>query len=589
MIKMFERGLSPQHQKYVIWFLAAAGLLLRLEYLREFAAEIHCSFAIGPDVQEYHERAMELVNGKIFPDEPEIHAPLYSMFLSLIYRFSGGSVIAARCCQLLLNWAAFLALAGLLKRKGASFGITAGFLFFAMFTPVIFFHNAELISESLTIPLLAAFFWSLELAEKKKWWYAAAGAALGGMILTHGLLLFFVLAEILFFLFRKKWQAAGLLAAGIVLTVLPFITCKSIHYGELAGIQGNSAYNLWIGNNPDATGGCYLRPGRQWRTPLEKARKEAVGNGTDESRIFLREVISFPVEHPGRAIVLIGKKLALIFSPGEPVSGADPEYLIRRTTIQQCGRGMMAVVLALAVCGIFFAIKDREKAYVHYAILGGSLFFAMILTVVSGRYRTGLFPALIIFSSLAICRLGRKALIPALPALLFGIWWITPTGMPEAMSIMGEAHYRKGNFTEAKEMLEIAEKTLADPSRFDNMLGAIAEENGNFEEAERRYINAVTGEPAYPEAYLNLAHLYFNVPGKRAAALGLIYESLKIDPEQASAYDMLGMDMVQKQDLQSALAMFEAAAGLEPENELYIKKVNVCRELLQKGNSGNAP
>ena len=61
MIKHLIDKIKYSPEKWIFWTIAATALLLRFEYLREFAKEVHFSFAIGPDVQEYDERARELL------------------------------------------------------------------------------------------------------------------------------------------------------------------------------------------------------------------------------------------------------------------------------------------------------------------------------------------------------------------------------------------------------------------------------------------------------------------------------------------------------------------------------------------------
>ena len=151
-----------------------------------------------------------------------------------------------------------------------------------------------------------------------------------------------------------------------MLLIVPVVVAKSIYYGKFTGIQNNSTYNLWIGNNPDATGGCYLRPGRSWQTQLNNARTEAAEKGVSENRIFAEKVLDFYCHAPAQLVILPLKKMALLLSPAEPVAGADPECLIRRTMVQKLGAGMMAAVVLLAICGIFFAVKKREKLYIHF-------------------------------------------------------------------------------------------------------------------------------------------------------------------------------------------------------------------------------
>lgn len=586
MIRKLAENFKFHREKWMFWMIAAAGLLLRFEYLREFSAEIHCAFAIGPDVQEYHERALEILNGVIFPGEAEIHAPFYSFLLALTYAFSGASVIFARFFQLVLNWGAYVALAALIGRLSGRTRLSRIFLTLAMFTPVLFFHQAELVSESMLVPLTAGCFWMLYAADKDRRWYCGAGAAAGMLILTHGLLIFFAAGEVLWFTIRKQWQKCGLFAAGIAMTVLPVIAAKSCYYGKFTGIQENSGYNLWIGNNPEATGGCYLRPGRMWQIPLNTARAEAVERRVSENRVFLEKIVEFYLDNPVNIAVMPLKKLALLLSPFEAVSGADPEYFIRLTPVQKYGSGMMAAVLILGAAGIFFAVKKREKGFIHFYILAASLAVGLLLTVVSGRYRQGMMPGVLLLAALGAYYTGRKVWAVIVPCVLGGALLIPPSagGIKrncEAASIMGEAYFRLKNYEKAEELLLIAERGIDHPERFHNMFGVIAEARGDFDTAIVRYTSALKHVPDDADTLLNLGHMYFyHFPEKRGEALGLIKQALEVDETLPSAYDMLGQHQAQQGDFAGALILFETALKYQPDSEIYQKKVNICRQIL---------
>ncbi|MBE6357124.1 MAG: hypothetical protein E7058_08450 [Lentisphaerae bacterium] len=596
MIKRLLAHIKLHREAWIFWMIAAAGLLLRFEYLREFAGEIYCRFAIGADIQEYHERALEILGGKFFPDDPEIHAPLYSFALALFYSLSGTSVIFVRFFQLLLNWGAYTVIAGLVGRMSGSVRLRNIFLVLAMFTPVLFFHQAELVSESLLAPLTAGCLYMLYAAGKNRRWYAGAGAAAGALVLTHGLLVFFAAGEAVYFLCRKQWKNCGAFIAGCMLLIVPVVVVKSIYYGKFTGIQNNSTYNLWIGNNPDATGGCYLRPGRSWQTPLNNARTEAAERGVSENRIFAEKVLDFYCHAPAQLVILPLKKMALLLSPAEPVAGADPECLIRRTMVQKLGAGMMAAVVLLAICGIFFAVKKREKLYVHFYLLAGSCAAGLLLTVVSGRYRQGMMPGVLLLAALGAYYLGKAvwavAGIPAVSGAVIALLY-TCSGIPcngEAASIIGEAYFRIKDFGSAEDYLMLAEKHVDHPGRFHNMLGAIAEEKGDIDTAVARYMRAVQEAPDEADGFLNLAHLrFYRFPAQRQEALDLIRRALEIDAALPSAYDMLGQHLAQRGDISGALKMFETACQYEPENELYQKKVNICRQILSAKEKSNAP
>ncbi|MBQ9804415.1 MAG: tetratricopeptide repeat protein [Lentisphaeria bacterium] len=578
-LKYFTGKLS--REQWILIAIAAAGLLLRIGYLLEFAGLPHFDFAIGADVEEYHGRAQEILHGRFLPEHPEIHAPLYSWFLALLYWLTDSQVAWVRALQVALNFAAYAGLTALLRRQQAPFKVQAGFFAGAMLVPVLVFHQAELISETLFAPLICAFMWLMELGKSRRRCVAGAGVILGGLILTHGLMLFFAAAEVGFALLRKRWQAAALLTAGIMAAVVPVVVIKSVHYGKITGIQDNSGYNLWIGHNPDATGGCYLRPGKMWREPLNLVKRQAAAREISENRIFVEKIGGFYRNDPVQLVILPVKKLLLLLSPGEPVAGADCEALIRMTKVQFYGSGMFAVVIVLALCGTYWAWRDREKRYEHYYLLLIAGTAAALLTVVSGRYRQGMIPGILLLAALGAAKLDRKALYLAVAVFFAGTLLIVRniTGGGEAASVLGEAEYRRGNIFAAKQYLLTAEQELDDPARYDNMLGAIAEKEGDLNEAQRRYRNALTAEPDYAAAWLNLGHLLFRQPGKRQEAVALLEQGVKLDPAGHSGYNLLGVAAAECKNFALAEKYFTLAVKKAPGNSDYENNLVRCRQL----------
>ncbi|MBR7120866.1 MAG: glycosyltransferase family 39 protein [Lentisphaeria bacterium] len=597
MISKLVNNFLNHRKIWIFLSIAAAGLLLRILYLQQYSREVYSSFAIGADVQEYDLRARELINGIFFPVSPEIHAPLYSWFLALVYRLTDSSVIAVRAIQLVLNWAAYTFIAVILQRLKAPEKLQLIYLALAMFVPVLFFHQGELISESLLAPLFAAYlYFRINAGEtRKRKYYALSGIFLGAMILTHGIMTLYAVAEIIREAGKKRFQTAVLLLCGIAIAVLPVVAAKSWHYGKFVWLQGNGAYNFWIGCNPEATGGCYLRPGRQWSEPLEDGKAAAAARGISESRVFLEKSGRFILEQPGKAMLLPLKKICLMLAPWEPLAGADPEDLIRRTPVQRAGSGMFAALLLLALVGIYFAIRKQECAYIHFYILTAAVAVTLILTVVSGRYRQGLMPGVILLAAIGVYHSGKKSLGVILPCLIGGMIFFplsnaAISGTPEAASIEGEAFYRLGNWEKARHFLLIAEAGSDHPARYDNMLGAIAEKQNDIPEALRRYQRAVDSEPADADSLLNLGHLYFyHFPEKYSEALLLIRAALELNPALPSAYDMLGIHFARQSDFDGALEMFELAHRFDPENELYYNKVKLCRQISAQKRGENVP
>ncbi len=597
MIKHLLENFRNHRENWIFWSIAAAGLLLRMVYLYQYTGLVHCLFAIGADVQEYDQRAHEILQGIFFPPTPEIHGPLYSWFLALLYLPGNGSVIVVRAIQLILNWGACVVAAKLLCRFNAPEKLPHIFLALAMFVPVFFFHHAELISESLIFPLFAGFLRLRFQADEKHdcKLFFASGLLLGLMILDHGIMTLFVIVEIIWEMLRKSFRNAAFIFSGVILIIAPVVIAKSCYYGKFCWVQDNGAYNFWIGCNPDATGGCYLRPGKAWSRPLEAGKAEAAARGVSESRVFLEKSVAFISDEPGKALLLPLKKSALLLAPWEPVAGADPEALIRRTAIQRYGAGAFAALLILGGFGIYFAIRKRYNSFIHFYFLSAAVTVTLLLTAVSGRYRQGLMPGLLLLGAIGTYHLGKKAWVIIIPCIIAGavIFPITDpalSGTAEAASIEGEAYYRLGNYEQARHHLLIAASSIDHPARFDNMLGAIAEKNGDAETALQHYLRAVADDPENADSLLNLGHLYFfRFPEKRREALLLLERALEMNSALPSAYDMLGIHLAQSGDIAGALEMFELALRYEPENELYQNKVNLCRELLARKRGENAP
>ena len=485
------------------WFFIAVtltGLLLRLEYLREYAAEPHFAMALGADISEYYERAQEILSGKIFPETPEIHAPLYSFFLALLCKIFRNSIPAIRSCQLLLNFGAWLVFYFLLKKRRAPAAVYRGFLLFAMLLPSTFFHQAELVSETLLLPLLAIFFY-LDFRQQQHHspWLAAAGGAVSALLtLTHGLMLCFSTAFMVWLLCRRKFRHCAFFAGAFLLLTGTVIAAKSAEYGKFTGIQANSFFNIFLGNNPDATGGCYLRPDRSWKQFHRQAQEEMQQRNIGEARLYLGRIADFYCKSPGKALTLTAKKALRLFAPWEYIAGSDPNSLIMATTIQRCGRAVAVVLVLFVLCGMYRVIRDKIWEYSDFYILGGALALGQILTVTAGRYRQGMIPAAVLLAALGAAAFPWKKCFCTITlfcaaAVLTAIFPLHGNDA-EAAGIRGEALLKQGKYQQAEPLLLYAAAQIDHPARFCNMLGDIAENRQEWQEAWQLYSRAVKEE-----------------------------------------------------------------------------------------------
>lgn len=558
-------------ERIAVWVLLLAGLALRAQYLWAFSGSPLFDRAIGADVIEYHMRAREIADGYFFPLSPDIHAPLYSCFLALMLKL-GAAIPAVRAVQLMLNFGAWLAFYWLLKTKRTPLKVRLGFLGIAMLAPVPVFYQSELVSESLLVPLAAAFFWLRHLAGtartrgKRAGAFFGAGLALGAMNLTHPLTLFFSAAEVGWELvFRRDRRSAALLLAALAVTVGTFCAVQSAHYRKLCGIQANAGFNFYLGNNPAANGECYLRPGKRWRTVHRDAAQKAKKRGTSADAVFLREAGSFWLHHPGRALALWGLKAVKVSSPRELPSGSDLPPLLNFTSPVFCGRMFTPALFLLAAFGLWRIFRTRAVRCAHYLLFFFSMYLAQVVTVTSGRYRMAMIVPVALFAAVGIGDFNwrRYWSLPLLAAAVCGFLTVTDYGRmrAEAALLYAEAAMKRGDLRHADDLAGYAFRALDDPNpalcceiRGDAALEhhreALAE--GDYAGARRQLAVArgyfermVAVEPAYYRGWMRLALLAgqsadgmaASDPGRAAkhyaAAENCYRRALKLEPTAA--------------------------------------------------------
>ncbi len=604
--------------KLIAWGLAAAGALLRLLYLAEFSAFENFSVAAGADISEYHARALELLNGQFFPAIPDIHAPLYSFFLAAVYG-CGGGIVTARILQTLLNFAALLFLYRLTGYYKIKESVRLLFLGFSMIAAPLIFHPAELVSESLLLPLFALCFGAFAFAEQKKKMagYVCAGLCAGLAAATHGLSLAFIGAETVYSLWEKKWKSLLLFLAGALLVIAPVIIAKSVHYKQFCGIQANTGFNIWLGNNAEADGTCYLRPGLRWnklhRQAAEKSRKEHIS--TD--RIWLSRCRDFIVSHPLQETALLGKKAFLVFHPSELAAGSDNRAVFRRTTVMRLGSWLSAFLLFAGIAGCFLW---KQTQWVHPFLLTAAVFAAQVLTVTSGRYRLVMWLGLLLSAALfwnwifekRRLYFGCAVLLLSLAGSAFcNLRLPDETEQIEAKQMLGEAAYLKHDLRRSKELLKevVSSEFALAPAHAANLLGSIAETEKNPALAVACYRQAIKADPDEFEGWMNLANLAplqykaglfskaFQCAGPRPKAelcfnyALFLYQmkhleecaeycqkGLKQNPAYAPALNLYAITLLQKKppEYKKAARLLRRAVQAEPENAGFWRNLLVA-------------
>lgn len=604
--------------------LFGLGVLLRFEYLREFASSPLFGFALGADVSEYYERAQAILHGVFSTASPDIHAPLYSFFLALELLLTGDSVAAGRGVQLALNLLAWCGFYFFLRRR--SIGRTPELVFgmAMLYLPLIFFQ-AELVSEALLIPLLLGSVSCVMAADDRDDRRGAILTAAGGVLtglacITHPTMLLYFVLQTGLFAWAKKWRRAAVYAVCALVCILPVSVARSLEAGRPVLVQSNSAFNFWLGNSGNADGTCWLRPGAEWKKFHSAAAAEAARTGTTKDAVFLRRTLEFYAARPLSAAKLFVRKALLVFAPGELPAGADAAPIFGWTPLMRYGAPFCTVlVLVLGLAGLPLLLRDEEKRkrYAPLLLLTGAYYLAQVLFVTSGRYRLPMLPGL--FFAAAVFwqwrpRPAWRKLVPAGAACLIvaaaAMWAPGRNHTAECRTLFAEAMHRLNRPDAVAALLRGHAATSNDPAR-DLCLLALAERAlGRPDEAEKLLREAAKIAPAEAEALMNLgilrsesgrlaeAEAFFREAERRepdhAGTLynyALVLEKLRkypeaekrlqllvrLDPAHKQGWNTLGRVLFMQKRLAEAEAAFAHAVALAPDNAGFRRNLDLTR------------
>ncbi len=528
---------------YLALSILLAGLILRIIYLWQFSDSPLFDIPVGPDVQEYDDWAREIISGKIIWESVHIHGPAYPMLLAVLYKLFTFSLPAVRFMQLLAGLLCFVPLFYALKTFCSKTDSLVPYLFLgiAVLYPPLIYYQSELISEALLVPLLCLTLALLYFGEStpeaqggpeshvKYLWFAGAGLTAGLAAATHPMALIFIAAETVLLLvinwkaksaFGKKLLPAICFMVFAMVIIAPVCVHNSLLSGRFVLIQNNSGLNLFIGNNPEATGTCYVRPGPQWNALHNGAAAEADKLKISNDQVYSGRVADFIRGNPAQWLNLLLKKAVYVWNCRELISGADAAPLRCFTALQRYSAWISGLIMVLGLAGLGLAASQRRTLYCyrHCVVLAAAFWLGQTLTVTSGRYRLAMLPALFVFAAFLLSRIiaerrnlrgslkpltccGVAALVVYLPSPPVN----AVSEQAESDSILGEAYFKQGNYPAAEKHLAAALKMLDDRARCLNMLGVIAEKKQDFSLASRYFSDAVKADPESPEGYMNLA------------------------------------------------------------------------------------
>ncbi len=263
--------------------------------------------------------------------------PGYPFFLSRLLLLGADSRVLQIAQNVLCLLAVLIVVVFAVRQGGRRVGVLVGVL--ALLSPNGLLLPQKAMSETLFLILLAVglvlVFARITLLGIGRALFAGVIFGLAGLVREVAVPLAMVLALVVgvwvgrTYCLRRGVALGVALLIGTGLAIVPWTARNYTIFGEIVPIALNGPINLYIGNNPRATG-IY-----EWRLP---PAAQAVWNQPDEgwskelfaARLAGREAVKYIRENPRNAVALMPRKIATLWGP--PVAlhpGHDLGALVR--------------------------------------------------------------------------------------------------------------------------------------------------------------------------------------------------------------------------------------------------------------------
>ncbi len=557
---------------------------------------------LAGDSRPYRERASEISSGALVGDEVYFDAPLYPYFLAITGGRIGGSDLAPKIVQALLDTlSAWLIFRITLSFFGGGPALLA-LVLYGLYGFALFYCGI------LLKPVLAIFLALLAVSflVGRRWFLA--GLTLGFGVLVRGNFLF-LFPLFLFHAFRKHGPEARrlgpmlLVAGGLALPVLSVTVRNGVVGNDFVLLTYHAGPTFYHGNNP-ASKGTYspILPGRQ--NPAYEKRdavriaEERSGRPlkpSEISRFWFGEGFRYIAENPARFIRLTGRR-AFLFWNGREIPDTFDFYIYRRLfPLLNIALVPFGVLAPLALLGWFFPTPLRGDArLLPWAVL--SIFLSLVFLFIFGRYRLPAVPFLVPTAARFLYHAGKCLVRPgriraALPplglaaiAIVIANSWSPPKERITGLYNLGIRMEQLGRLAEAEALYREA---VEESPRFAagwNNLGGILLRGGAPEMAEQAFRSAVSVEPGHYLANRNLARI-FRDRGDYGEAMDRLEQSAATE---RSADVLVEMAVIAELAGDRERALRDYSEALERDGDCGEAAINLGRLLYHDGETARA-
>jgi 4-amino-4-deoxy-L-arabinose transferase-like glycosyltransferase len=377
--------------------LFAGAAWVRLFYLSQARANPLYPGVYGiADAIYYHTRAQEVSSGTFVGTTPYYLGPLYHHVIAVLYALFGPDPEVVRIFQCFLGAATCVIVYWIGRRAFSdAVGLLAGCIL-ALYGLHIYYAGIVLPTMLVTFLNLAFLLLMIPGECGYRWPRCLAGGLLAGMatLAKSNALLLVPAALVGIWLGSRqaRSQRSALCSAGLilgaVLALCPAVLHNYAASGDVVLTTTSSGRNLWKGNGPYATGSHVFLPTEEGSAGLGQHRRGEVSPGQSlrESQQLTRETRDYVLEHPGRTLRLLLKKLVLFFNAVE-LGIRDQFYFAKQySSLLRLPLPSFGVVAALGLLGFVGSWRRQPRSrMIHLLIAAQVASFTAVFVL--ARYR----------------------------------------------------------------------------------------------------------------------------------------------------------------------------------------------------------
>ncbi|NOY88930.1 MAG: tetratricopeptide repeat protein [FCB group bacterium] len=578
-----------------IIFLVAFGL--RVIFLLQFQSVLLFSHPIV-DLAYHHKWAEAIAHGQEYFKGPFFRAPLYPAFLGMVYMLLGDNPWIIRIIQALIgSFSAVLVFVIGIRTFNFKTGFLAGLGMAAYGT--IIFYDAQLLVPNLAIFLtLIALYFLVKIKEsiafKNLFW---GGFFLGLSAIARPTILLFAMLFFLWLIWKRvkgNWtlniKHLLVFVVAIIIPILPVTIYNYIQSGEFILIGAYGGINFYVGNYNQADGVSPILPNtrRDWWGGKEDTKRIAeadVGHKLSEaeqSRYWFQKTLKEIYARPKHFIKLLFRKTILLFEGNELSNNFDIYYFAHQTVLMKLliWRGLVffpwGLVFPLAICGLILALPfNHQRQIIALFLLG--YFPAIVLFLVTARYRLPMVPILILFASFGIisfARNFRKFSLPKIISIIFifiALFIISNSDLygygkknnAQAYHSVATIYASQGNWKKAEKYYRKALVENPYLSETSNDLALLLASKGDYNESINIINRSLKKNPTDLMLRYNLGYLYLE-DNKPQKAISPLKAAIKTKPDFLYALNNLGLAYMRMGRFDSALVPFHQAIAVDP-------------------------